>query len=404
MTLIDLYKDILATGLMSADDEGFISRPKAINPGGTKEIEPVLIDGKRLVLPTTDQLMHADPERKVIFHPLNENALHGESRIVSKLRTAIAVNLNMATFGLISGLISLGISKADHEKLSPDQSSVLSILKNVDEKSLTDMTKIILNAAKVNDMDGLIFKIYLKRGGSVLGKKYSRVGVVTASLYEELSKDSEEFYGVKLRKKDQGVLTTLFEFIFPSISEPHSYDQGSDSDIAPYLDALMQTAASIGVEINDALEKYAEFIPHADEMKIPLAWRSEFENLPKYMPQIRRIPVDDANTGSAKTQEQMQAQANIAANVDFVNKANEPQPQAQPSPAVHNPPVVAAPAATMPMVTPSVMPQFQNAPSFGQSQPSGKVSIDSILGMQPVGYGQMNMGFGSVPINNNSIL
>src|SRR5574343_72877 len=88
--LNDIYKAILKYSGMEADDNGVISN----NILGIKT--PVSIEEKRLVLPVEIQLKNFIPSEKMIFHPLAENVLRGESMVLSYLRKAINVRINTA--------------------------------------------------------------------------------------------------------------------------------------------------------------------------------------------------------------------------------------------------------------------------------------------------------------------
>ena len=160
MKLLDLYKDILKMGWMTVDEDGLISMSSRLNADDNGGSDPVIIDGKRLVMPTQYHLDHPDPKQKVIFHPLSESILLGESAVVSKLRRVYSVMINLAILKLIEDLITLGLSVADHKKLSPDQAEILSILKDVDARPQKDMTKTIATAAKTEAFADFFLKLY----------------------------------------------------------------------------------------------------------------------------------------------------------------------------------------------------------------------------------------------------
>mgnify|MGYP003407292093 CR=1 FL=1 len=383
MNLLKLYTEILATGLMSVNDEGLVSQPSKYTLGGTVPIEPTLIDGKRLVLPTQKHVDQPDPEEKIIFHPLSENALQGESAVITKLKTMNSVVINMTILNLVSKLIELALSTEEHKKLNPDQSELLSILKNADEKTEKDFMKIVLSGIRKEGAEGLFFKVFLKRGGTVMGKKYARVGVVSFPLYEELTNGENEHYGVTLRKKDHGVFAKLLEYILPRIAESHAYDVGSDDDTAPYLDALMQSVASVGVDINARIAEFENLITYADELKIKMGWRKAFKDLSDFTPEIRRIPAQYGNRGNRRVDEQLKEEHNIQSAVDSALHRSEAVAEvpmvAKAAPVTvppweHTPvPVVASvPSLSVPMVAP---PPVASAP--------GTISALELLGIMP---------------------
>lgn len=408
MTLLKLYEEILKTAMMNVDKEGFVHQPKSYENDGTRTMEPALIDGKRLVVPVQEHIDHPNKETKVVFHPLNENALQGESAVINKLKVACSISVNMAIFNLIRGFMNLALSTDDHKKLSPDQSEVLSILKNVDEKTEKDFFKIIFNGIKKEGTEALFFKIFLKRGGTVMGKKYSRVGVVTFPFYDEISQDKNEFYGITLRKKDHGVLKKLIEFILPKIKESHAYDQGSDDDVAPYLDALMQSIAAVGVDINRCIKDYEEFLIHPDSMKIHLGWQKAFKDLNSFLPEVRRIPVQQGNQGNRKVEDIMRDEANIQQAVNQASRqALNRQEAIKEEVTPVKPPDTTAPWEELPAVIPSSphsvqvasaplpsLTEIDNAAKTKSSSHTGTISATDLLGITQM---PMNQGYQQMP-------
>ena len=208
MKLIPLYESLLATADMASTADGFISR----KVGGKST--PATINGKRLVLPTHEHLCNPKPAEQIIFHPLSENILRGESIVVEDFRKAINIKLHYTIGVLAYQLLTIATSTAEHSKLNPDQLEFLSAVKNADEKTLESFQK-LLRAMSVDQTANTFVSIYLKRGGVVEGKKYSRAGIVSFPLFEELCKD-DTVYGVKLRVKDKDTLINLMQYIFPS--------------------------------------------------------------------------------------------------------------------------------------------------------------------------------------------
>lgn len=295
MNIIDLYKSILDCGSLTTNDEGFVSVKHNNNP--------VLVDGKRLVLPIHKQLSSGGWDSKMVFHPLSESVLRGESEIITKMRSVFNIRLN-STFAAIGvNLLSIIASTDDHKKLNPEQSELLSAISEVDKSTLDSFVKIMTNVIKDSTEKGFIH-IFLKRGGIINGKKFSRVGVVTFPFYEELQKQQETYYGVKLRSKDRIVFIQLCEYMLPNLNVAEHYNYGSESRIAPYLDALMGTVLGIASKFNDILETYSKEIDDSEMLVFNADWVEAFENLEVMLPQIRQIPVQQGNEGKARIGEQ----------------------------------------------------------------------------------------------------
>lgn len=289
--LIDLYRSILAVGNLHADDDGFIS----IAMAGKKD--PCLVKGKRLVLPTKEQLANPEWKDRVVFHPMSENILRRESEVLEKFRWALNIRLNYTFATLATSLMTIAASTGEHAKLSPSQSEFLSKVKNPDEKTLEVLRKLIA-AMPLNQTQKSLVSIYLKRGGSVKGRTHARVGVVSFPLYSELKKGEEDVYGVKLRVKDRTALLQLLEYMMPGLEDPDNYSRGSDSQQAPYLDALMRAVGAVAAKLNDITDRFKKHISDPKELTFPDDWVEALDNLDVYIPDVRAIPMQAGNEGT----------------------------------------------------------------------------------------------------------
>lgn len=280
---------------MEADNDGFVNATIA----GSKT--PALLDGERIVLPLQHHLRN--PEEKLIFHPLSENIVKGsESEVITKLKENINIRLNY-TFGIISKyLLVLASSPELHQQLEPDQTDALIALKDADANMVKNFT-LLMTAGSKKQFDRLFTNIYLKKGGTVRGKRHSRAGIVVFPVYNMLQKPDNTLFGVKLRVKDKETFKSLYRFIFPGIDVEESYNYGSDSNVAPYLDTLLKTAASLAGRFNDILVTYKDYIEDAEQLMFDSDWVPMFDNLEALIPEIRRIPMQAGNEGRDKIAE-----------------------------------------------------------------------------------------------------
>lgn len=294
MKIIQLYKDILSVASLQADEDGMVS---AVAGGSSS---PFMVDGKRLVLPTREHLSNPDWASRVVFHPLSENNLRGESKVMEKFRNAINKRLNYVIGLLAQELLALTVDIDAHKRLNPDQQALLTALLGADEKSKTlEQLQALLKAMGLGNNERSIVHIFLKRGGIVRGKKFNRACIVSFPLYEELGKeDAKQVYGVTVSKKNKLLLRKLLEFILPGIEKPSHFDAGSESDIAPFLDCLMHGVLKIAGCINQVVDDYENFIEDPDMFRFNSDWVEAFENLAVLLPEIRSIPMQAGNEGS----------------------------------------------------------------------------------------------------------
>lgn len=327
MKLLKLYEAILGTGGLSVDSEGLVSVCYE-----ESDQKPFCINGKRLVLPTKEHLSSSDWENRIIFHPLNENILRDESEVLAKFRSSINVCFNVKIMTLLIELMAIGANTAVHKNFTPDQQPLLDKLKDVDAKTLTNLTSMMENLKPTGPNARKIINIFLKRGGMVKGTKYSRAAIVSFPIYDELCTDSKQIFGVNLRAKDKVAIKSLFEFIFPGLLEYGSayYNRGSHSDIAPLLDALMQAVKGIADPINSIASEYGNLLDNQDYYTFSSDWCDDFDNLAGLVPEVRKIPMQSGNEGATKYQEPPACPAPTSNQI--VTPAPAPQPQAWQAP------------------------------------------------------------------------
>jgi hypothetical protein len=284
-TLIDVYRQLLKTANLTVTADNMIS--------GTLlgETEPVLVEGKRLVLPT-DEFQAADKSEIVLFHPLAEQITRGSSPVLDKYRALLVHHLDMVASLQMKHLLRIASTAELHKDLSPDQSEFLSFVKEADEKTMELLEK-VLDVMEMGQTARQPVSIFLKKTGTLAGKRHKRVGVVSFPLWQELQKPEQDIWGVACRKKDKETLTALLEFMFPQIGEPEAYNRGSDSGIATNLHALMQAALAVIEALNDITQTFdmpGKFLIDTD-------WQETFMNLSVLQAEIWRVPPQAGNEG-----------------------------------------------------------------------------------------------------------
>lgn len=329
MDIIELYKHILSDAGLTVDADGMASIDNS-RFGVTGDKTPVLIEGKRLVLPTYKQLAENSND-KIFFHPLHENLLRGESQVITKLRGLFSTRLSFTIGILVQHMLDICASVNKHRYLNPDQSEVLSVAPNCDEQTCKNFASILY---KCVENDAGVIHFYLKRAGVVKGVKYARAGIVSFPLFEEIQKNTGEVYGVKLRKKDYESIIGVFKYILKNIDTPEAYNRGSDSDMAPFMDALMKTFLAISSELNDIIIRYKGFDEDAnlDALEFNAEWQDAFKDLSVMSRAIKLIPPQPGNEGESRKVE-LNVSQTAAAPLEYVpgtnNVPQQPQPMQQ---------------------------------------------------------------------------
>lgn len=289
--LIKFYQSILSLGSLSADSDGLVS----CKVGDLTM--PFTVKDARLALPTRENLK--SPGDKVIFHPARENTLRAtESEVMQRYRGAINTRLNYVVGCLVGELLTVVSSVDEHRKLTPDQSRLLSEVASADEDTLIRFGKIVQASKKSTDASKAFVNIYLKKLAVIDGKNYKRGAIVSFPFFEELVKKPKNMHGVTLRNRDVEAYINLFKFIFPGIEQPGSYNQGSNSDLCPYLHALLLGVMKVGEPINSVVEEYRAFLALSDEYVFNDDWVDTAQNIHVLLPDINMIPSQAGNEGS----------------------------------------------------------------------------------------------------------
>jgi hypothetical protein len=327
-TLLEVYRQLLKTANLTVTPDNMISGKILA------DTEPVLVEGKRLVLPTPEY-QAADKSDIVLFHPLSEMITRGGSPVLDKFRSLLIYRVNEIAACHIHKLLQIAVEKENHKHLTPDQSEFLSLVKHADPTT-RELAEKVLDAMAVGQTARQIVSIFLKKTGTVAGKRHKRVGVVSFPLYEELCKPEHDIWGIKCRVKDKETLTALLEFIFPQIGEAGAYNRGTDSEIAPNLDALMQASLGIIQALNDITQTFESQISTpevpASEHLIDADWQETFMNLGVMRTEIWRTPPQAGNEGVPWEE------AESATASPRTSQPASPVSRPAPTPGVHVPP------------------------------------------------------------------
>ena len=338
MNMLQLYESMLHVAGLVVNKDGAVS----IKPlPGEKIKQPMTIKGKRLVIPTREQMTTPDWKKRIVFHPLSENVLKNESEALVRYRFAVNQNINIIIPSLMTYLLDIAASPDQHKKMTPKQTEYLVELSDVDEKTCENFRK-LLSKIPVDDSNKSFVSIYMKRNGEVKGDRYPRVGVVTFPIYKALTDTTDNVIeGVKLRVKDVKALKALLEYILPGIDNPAEYfNSGSDSKIAPYTVSLMLAVAKVAACINNVVstffstdsEEYANYTLRTD-------WIDLISDLTPIVNDIRMVPNQDAEEPESMTPK-AEVKSEAVSGLPPLQSFNAPvaaQPTAAPAPAVAAP-------------------------------------------------------------------
>ncbi|HWT39879.1 MAG TPA: hypothetical protein VN081_01205 [Dongiaceae bacterium] len=321
MELQELYKSILSAINLHVNKEDMVYMMQ----DGSKE--PIMINGRRLVLPTQAILREGLGDQRVAFHPVSENFLtEGETPVFAELKKFITLSLTTKTLFLMTRLAAIASESKSHQKLTPRQHEFLSHVPNLDAKAL----KIIMKTLEKTEIDGKnkLINLYVRKGGHLNNKSYSRVAMVRFPILEQLEEGKEEYsvFGVHFdRKKDVATLRALIEYIYPEAEQSPGYSVGSSDDMAPGFDSLMRAFLGMVKRINSLVKLFREVLEDGESIKdyrdllTDTSWEDGLTDLSVYR---GLIPNLDASAGlQPKMVQPEQVHQPVAVNVPTVDES-----------------------------------------------------------------------------------
>lgn len=324
-SLIEFYKDVLSSLGFPSNNDGYIL------VGENDDKMPITVDGKPLVLPLkthVSSLLETDDNgeivaTKVLYNPLKESAIKGNSLSLVKTKTFVEGRLSysIAMAGYL--LLVLANKQELQKKVSFEVSKFLGAIhgiKNMNIKELVDDKSIqtwlnLYNNAMDNGL-GYI-KIYLKKSGKENGVKYNRLAVLSSPVYSDLIKadTNTPVMGIKLRNKDLKVFKILFEYLLEGIAEdPNTVTIGSNDLESPAFISLMELYIKLITKINTVVEELSNIDKEKAESAYTLLSIStdELKGLAKYATEVNIIPSEN----------EIEMNKNTVSTQDIQNKAN----------------------------------------------------------------------------------
>ena len=279
LDLNTIYKAILATGWLITDEQGMVYRNLSAVTGENKE--PFIMLEKSVALPTRENLARSGRDNLLIFHPLMEGLLGGESPVIGKLRRAYGIRFAFSAAAIFTAILSGVNHSTEYSKFSPDQMDLLSVVKGATADTLKKWEKLMELSIEKHGMSNAFVDMYIKRDQQLAGQPYSRVASVRFPIYQELTKNPDKPFGSKmvLSNSDRDVIVKLFEFIFPNIGLADSYSVGTSSRIAPYLDALLTVYGKLFKITNNIYDKFKDVILFEESVRTELDWPEWFRDI-----------------------------------------------------------------------------------------------------------------------------
>ena len=373
MPQIQLSPNVLYTGILKSI--GF-----EVSPSGDvlREGEPIMFEHRKVVLPTDDKLRESNWSENIPFHPLSENEYRGESPVIKFLRGSVQFRvLDMLSY-MIETLANIAADTGTHRTLKAELKKFLQVVPDADKTFLNTVEK-VLDKVQLEGSN-MLYHVYLKRGGTIKGEKYSRAAIVSFPFMDQL-KETGTVFGVKFRKKDIPTFENLVNYILygKNVPDPDYYSYGSHDLYAPYFDALVGAYHKITTRLKELAYKFRSKITDEVElanMQPDMDWYEMMEQLSV----LRSIipPLKDAEGAPVAGQEDsdLEVVTTPAATATPISTYVEPlAAPTQESAYVQNDQVVVHAEPLHPTATPS----GNQSAYVTATQPSKEAEVDALL-------------------------
>lgn len=316
---LEFYRGILTDVNITLDDDD-----NAVFVFGEGDSVPATVDERQLFLPTRQRLKSIDPAHSVAFHPLCQNVLRGDSQVLKALKKYVTISLSTRIHLAMIHLGELAIQTELHEHLQPRQAAFLQ--KVTDYKKRTHVTtKQLIKAANFEDRDRALVSTYIRKGGEVGNRKWSQACIVNYPMRQSLDAEGVTVGDVKFYShKDKEAVKALFDYILPDHTK---YSQGSNSSVAPNLDALLKSFHKIAKQLNKIFDRFEDVIPQFEAAKYDLEWWDAREYLKEMSLTIPALEGNDGEVPRGLESEEADAMRRAA-----TVSTGSPAPQAPQAP------------------------------------------------------------------------
>lgn len=297
LTLETIYEAILKTGWLVTNDKGEVLRNLSAAEGKESKNEPFIMLEKLVAIPTRDNLNRSGRDNLLIFHPLMEGLVGGESPVIGKLRRAYGIRMTFAASALFKTLLAGATHTTEYNKFSPSQMRLFKAFSEISEKTIKQWDRIVRMAIEKHGATNAFVDVYTNRNVMHDGQPCSRVTSVRFPIYEELIRSDKMIFGkdIQLSTVDRANFRSLFEFTFPGIEEKDHYTHGTNSRIAPYLDALLGAFGKLFKIVNDLYDEFSSVIIMEENIRVELDWPEWFTDIESLKTLAQSVPQQYGN-------------------------------------------------------------------------------------------------------------
>lgn len=251
---------------------------------------PMTMRKRRLVLPTNDILRDPNWEAIIPFHPFSEHLNKGKSAVLESTNRIVNLRLNQVLCELLMTMVTFAVNTDAHATASADQKSFLRLIPDVNKKTVTDFKKFLSEHIDGGPEKSLI-TIYLKRGGELAGKSFSRMAVVSSPARAAIGTAEPIIFDYKFSsKRNRDYLLALLEYVLPKLSTEVGYSVGTTAPVAPWFISMATAYVDIMEDLNRQLNVFVDVNPDLAALIADMTWTDILDNAAEVSSEIRALP------------------------------------------------------------------------------------------------------------------
>lgn len=304
LTASDFYASILrSVGCAIHPDSGYVHilDGSTVNP-------PLTINKKQVLLPTQAVLRNGLTNDQIGFAPAGESVIRRESLVMKKLRELVTARITYVTMQVLEGLMDIAADHSKHPLLTPEQSEFLSVVPEVNEKTVQELSSVLDKID--NKGDNRLIQIYIKSNGKMGDQVYKRLASVSFPIMEARQQEGHKIFGVGMRKANKKAVLDLLNWVFPNCEVAGTWNAGSHDMAAPSFQALMLAYGNLIERLNAIVELFGTHLSGPIPLYSELLWWEGINDIAKWRAAIPTLPgndgeiVRDSVTGATPTTEQ----------------------------------------------------------------------------------------------------
>lgn len=286
-------------------------------------LAPVTLGGKRLCLPTRENLKELDMDTNLVFHPTSEQIISGPSPVLNELRNYITVRLTTTAMSISKGIVELAADPKRQAKLPSAAMDIMKNMSNADAKVSTVLDSVF---EKVSDsLDTRIYNLFLKNRGSKADPKGLRTTTVSFPIMDTAyDGDPEKFFGVKMPRKtrDKPAIVALLEYVLDYEAGEENYikEYTTSEPQAPYLHTLLMCFKDIAEHQNKIIKVFKKHIPELQELMYNLDWIEEFDDFSNFVDKVGlAVPLLPGNLGKTNKAEEEESEEDDTKSISWTD-------------------------------------------------------------------------------------